>query len=1204
MSQPTTASDDSFDGDEWNNVNFDHIPELSPAKPPVWRSPAVNSPSTPSNVHTGSTSTFITPGGFSPATPSRPSRSRPGSAAVIARTLGDVTIEDEDDELPGPQRLFGLGPKQDSDPRTDVEDEEEVLQYRAMRSASRINSAMKPPPPPAPRPVQASSTQSSFASTSSSNSLFSNRSRTSSMSSMESANQTSPLKRGADTQMSPSASKTRRLSPAPTQSASLTASPTKTSPSSSPDAPFSLSTLFGGQHGAKLPTHLIAHSKMVQDQFDKAGVYLGVQWELARGVSIGQWTWDEIAAKMTANFGVFRGPNAKIAPRVREILRPGRASDFRNAAVWTEVDREYEAMKEGKSRGLGLGVGPSEPESPWEHWDGQSTYYGGQIEYPLRLTKSGDDYNIHLERPRKGRSHRFARELGSSGVLHLSIPPKLVREEGENVRRFLAQRFVINGRVYVPIPPKDTTSVYLIQTNQDYERPRGLPWFGDEQRISFDEFLQRHNPPGLNPHQPFAKYTARFALGLSTSTPALEFAKDDIFYIPDVLAEGWDPTVKAPAEKIMTDGCGFINHAGLLSITKRIGYDRLPTAVQGRIGGAKGLWVLHPDDKSAEPKIWIRDSQLKIKLQGDHRVHRIFDLLRASRPSQIDSRQTLSEQSILCLSHNGIPDDVLKRLLVDGLEETIRPLLNWAPGAASSLWRTVSAAGNVSGSRVQRIAGSKSRVLGFRDREPDEVEGDIESGVLDDDVVTSPHSNRDIGGGPKSLHEQAVELIQAGFHPLTSAYLNDKLRFIIKNEISSAVDKYRISLPESTASDALVIPDPTGLLKPNEIYYRSSTPLKNPATQTLFQTLTGPVIVNAVNIPELENWPDVIIASIQGEQSLLSLLSGGDTVVFIWLQEFLENFKNQPFTPPPPDFMDNFEQEVKTVEEVGVELALQSPEAGQREFQVHLLMGLCDSQVGLYSYFHENAIWKHGYDHPNSILMAYIGNTILDAGKTGLSLKRDVFETHKRAFDHKRPRANNWQGPPRDNPGPFILQTLSKAGRTKGDELLQQHDRASGKLHGAYRKIEPDADLLRPYKEAQTKATAARDWSKFYAAELKEIERHVEAAFDIYRRIFKLGSDDKAKRERVAIVLSAQQRFIQPIPDIELMNSTQVDEVKASCAYEKKEDFGFAVAFTALCEIKARATPGGIAPSSRMFDELKTISGAAARATLDEEGDF
>lgn len=98
-----------------------------------------------------------------------------------------------------------------------------------------------------------------------------------------------------------------------------------------------------------------------------------------------------------------------------------------------------------------------------------------------------------------------------------------------------------------------------------------------------------------------------------------------------------------------------------------------------------------------------------------------------------------------------------------------------------------------------------------------------------------------------------------------------------------------------------------------------------------------------------------------------------DTVVFIWLDEFCQNFgPNQPLTPAPEGFMLNFNKEVKTVEQVGEELRCLSPEESQRAFQGYLLNCLRDSQVGLYSYFHDNAIYRHGYDHANAVLMAYM----------------------------------------------------------------------------------------------------------------------------------------------------------------------------------------------------------------------------------------
>ncbi|KAJ7144770.1 RNA dependent RNA polymerase-domain-containing protein [Mycena crocata] len=984
-------------------------------------------------------------------------------------------------------------------------------------------------------------------------------------------------------------------------SSSNVSSPCKTPspPITSNGKPFSLVQLFGGQHGSQLEVHIIAHSTEAQAQFDNLGVRLGVQWELARGVSAGKWTWEDVVATMKANFGIFRASNSVVASRVADIMRGRLDTKANNLSLWSEADREHEALKEGKFHGLGL-------------TDDMPGYYGGQIKFPLRLMKfnpkAKGSYYIQLERPQRGRSHRFARELGSSSMLQLSIPLELIREDAGEVRRFLAQRFVINGRVYLPLPPKDKSSVYLVQINQDWDRTlkMGAPlaWFGDQHRISFDNFLLRHNPPALNSRQPFAKYIARFALGLSTSMPVVKFAKENIFYIPDVVADGWDPTKKPPAEKIMTDGCGFINRSALLAITHKLNYSSRPTAVQGRIGGAKGLWVLHPKDTDLQPKIWIRDSQRKIHLQGDYDIHRIFDLLKASHPSQTEGRQELSEQSILCLSFNGIPDEM-------GWKRTVKPLLNWAPDAMVSLWRAVNAGGNVSGSRIQRIAGSKSRVLGFQDREREQ-----EAEVVDaDDLPTSNRSGRNRGGGPIGLHEQAVELIQAGFQPSTSAYLNDKMRYIIKTEISSVVDKYRISLPESTASDAFVIPDPLGILKENEIYYRSSNPMKNPETQTLFQILEGPVIVTAVNLPQLYDWPDVIIASTAGKQSLLSLLSGGDTVIFIWLKEFVERFRNQPFTPPPADFMENFERQVTTVEDMEIELSFMPAEEAQRSFQEHLLEGLRDTQVGLYSFFHDNAIWRHGYSHPNSILMAYIGNTLLDAGKTGLCLKNDVFEAHQKKFGHKRPKTDNWKGPPRDDSSrPFILQTLlvpliaflpeSLAGNAKGDEILQKYDRASGKLSHDYKEMKKDAALLRPYTEAIAKSKISKAWAATYKFELDGITRRIDEVLALYRDFFLMPRDQKDKRHAAAQLM--HNKYAEPLPQIEQMRNRDVEEIKASYAYSltSTEEFAFSVAFRTLCAIKSDAGPGGMAPNCRVFDELKTISGAASRAIQEVDDDF
>jgi RNA dependent RNA polymerase len=158
----------------------------------------------------------------------------------------------------------------------------------------------------------------------------------------------------------------------------------------------------------------------------------------------------------------------------------------------------------------------------------------------------------------------------------------------------------------------------------------------------------------------------------------------------------------------MTDGCGFMNLAALQAITRYMGYEYLPTAVQGRFDGAKGLWIRHPYDESDEPRIWIRASQNKIKNHSLDRAHLIFELLTPSKPSTGDA---LSQQSILNLWYNGVPAEDLIKLFEEGLREQVEPLLEW--NNMILLYHAVNKAGGVAGSRMARLATTMSRAFGL-----------------------------------------------------------------------------------------------------------------------------------------------------------------------------------------------------------------------------------------------------------------------------------------------------------------------------------------------------------------------------------------------------------------------------------------------------------------------------------------------------------
>lgn len=63
--------------------------------------------------------------------------------------------------------------------------------------------------------------------------------------------------------------------------------------------------------------HVIAHSKEAQGLFDRIPLSWGVQYELARGVSLGKWSWADV---LRADLNSLRGPNNNSAARVSQVV--------------------------------------------------------------------------------------------------------------------------------------------------------------------------------------------------------------------------------------------------------------------------------------------------------------------------------------------------------------------------------------------------------------------------------------------------------------------------------------------------------------------------------------------------------------------------------------------------------------------------------------------------------------------------------------------------------------------------------------------------------------------------------------------------------------------------------------------------------------------------------------------------------------------
>lgn len=301
-----------------------------------------------------------------------------------------------------------------------------------------------------------------------------------------------------------------------------------------------------------------------------------------------------------------------------------------------------------------------------------------------------------------------------------------------------------------------------------------------------------------------------------------------------------------------------MNRGALAAIAKHINLEHIPTAVQGRIAGSKGLWLLHPEyqhDPSETPMIWIRESQYKINIPDNQmtRAHRIFDLV---APNRLTFPSRLSSQTIVNLSHNGVPDEIFVKLMKDGIKEDFNKLTTWdSENAMKVVLHAVGKVGNVNGIRVQREAAGMGRALGYgHDKD---VEDSFEPSGSDENVVPPPPGRARVSLEPNTLGEKVYEMIAAGFEPLQSQTLNADLKQLVKNVLQGYVKSYHIPNPQSC--DAFIVPgtsaelfslristwstDPFDILEENQIYFRSWSNVRDAQSECNPEMVTGPALV-------------------------------------------------------------------------------------------------------------------------------------------------------------------------------------------------------------------------------------------------------------------------------------------------------------------------------------------------------------------------
>jgi hypothetical protein len=175
-----------------------------------------------------------------------------------------------------------------------------------------------------------------------------------------------------------------------------------------------------------------------------------------------------------------------------------------------------------------------------------------------------------------------------------------------------------------------------------------------------------------NTDQQFLKLFSRISLGLTKTTPTVTIFPDHL--IPE--GEGKQlihqpEDVLSPTGNVMNDGCGRMSFGTARLVRNCLGLQEIPSAVQGRIGSAKGMWIRDVEDLGQDPdNIWIETfpSQRKWVCDFEDPLQRTLEIKDVSREL---SSANLNLQFLPVLEDRAIDKKKMRKTIRDRLQREL-----------------------------------------------------------------------------------------------------------------------------------------------------------------------------------------------------------------------------------------------------------------------------------------------------------------------------------------------------------------------------------------------------------------------------------------------------------------------------------------------------------------------------------------------------
>jgi hypothetical protein len=717
--------------------------------------------------------------------------------------------------------------------------------------------------------------------------------------------------------------------------------------------------------------------------------------------------------------------------------------------------------------------------------------------------------------------------------------------------------------------------------------------------ISLESFIDWYMPIKANIGSKDQKFFQRLKLGLSRSYSTIVLNQDEFVDLQD--RESWKTT--------MNDGCARISRKLAKAVSDQLGLDRTPSVFQGRISGAKGLWMVEDDvnlypDASKQRGFWIEvttSSQLKVLPHPKDRPadaeHRTFEVLAWSKSLKI---AVLTKQLIAILHHGGVKKELLESRLRANTHGYYTDLLE---------------------------AKQDPRLLRAWTQQ--------HKNTVRDKTITM------LGSLPNDRAEQINFLLESGFSADDNEVIVSRIRRCLTGYLDEYVDRLHLRIDMSTT--AWCVPDPYGILEDGEIQLNFSEPWVCSNGQPLM-TLSGrnclvyrsPAYlpsdaqrVRGVFRPELEHLQNVAIFSTKGRTPLASKLSGGDydgdKVWVCFDQELVDSFKNTPVALKPPTEAEcgliNISRRLieifTTSETKASEIDGFLTECFHFNLQTPML-GQCSNQHEMVAY-HK----PRGLAEPGALTLAALVGYLVDAPKQGYALTEQAWNTIRNKTSGRnqltRPAYKDSDAT-KGNPKNIVDYLKFVVATDEKNQILTRFhkDWSEGPLY--------DMTLSAPYNNAVTVyKTNGSEKDKVEKADkqagwniIEKLKKDIDAIKLRFSADLARYRDDDQKFEDVVWEMFQQLQSVEPLRDADHELCRRFDyergeqfsnwsRLRASCFYYRwaKGVSPWYTAGTDLARIKAESK-GPISFMTGSMHQImkpdgKLVTRVAQRAKEDEE---